>query len=66
MIFSFVLRINFPINFQYRFRQNYPNPFNNETSIKFNIPELSKVIIKLSNPLSMPALEVIMVQTFLL
>lgn len=36
-------------NLQYELNQNYPNPFNPETKIKYYIPKLSQVTVKVYN-----------------
>ncbi|TAK65383.1 MAG: T9SS type A sorting domain-containing protein [Bacteroidetes bacterium] len=32
---------------EYRLYRNYPNPFNNQTNFRFDVPELSKVILSI-------------------
>ncbi len=37
------------INYDYHLFPNYPNPFNPTTTIKYNIPKTSNVVLKIYN-----------------
>ena len=45
------LQTNETIPFEYNLQQNFPNPFNPTTTVKFSIPEVSKVTLEVYNVL---------------
>jgi photosystem II stability/assembly factor-like uncharacterized protein len=49
--YSEIINVAVSIPVEYRLEQNYPNPFNPETTIKFSLPEASKVTLNIYNTL---------------
>ena len=44
---------------QYELSQNYPNPFNPATKIRYQLPNASKVVIKIYNILGSEVMELV-------
>jgi hypothetical protein len=58
-VYSDVLSVNVNTLSSYSLEQNYPNPFNPSTKIKFNLPQDSRVSLKLFNVLGQEVMTVV-------